>query len=63
MTTTRLIGIDAIKAYAEHSWETIRSWIENDHFPATRIGRRWVSDKRLIDNWFCDRITTEKKAP
>lgn len=61
MTTTRLRGIEAIKAYTEHGWETISKWIENEGFPARLMGHRWTSDKRLIDDWFCERLKAEKE--
>ncbi|MDX9780923.1 MAG: hypothetical protein RBT66_07785 [bacterium] len=48
---TRLKGINAISDYYDRPWNVIVRLIERDGFPACKIGGRWESDTRSIDEW------------
>jgi excisionase family DNA binding protein len=32
-------------------------------FPATKIGKRWVTRKSVIDNWLNDRLKSGREKP
>ena len=46
-----LVGKKEITAYSRRSWLTVKRWIANGNFPATKIDGVWESDTELIDEW------------
>jgi len=53
---TGLIGMKEICAAVRKSEATVLRLIQEEDFPATKIGGAWESDRTLITKWRIDRI-------
>lgn len=53
-----LTGLNTIAAQFNRSPDTIRRWIINEHFPAPRVGREFMTTLGLIDRWLAERHAT-----
>lgn len=61
-SNTALKGMTAITGYVNYSESTILHWIKTRKFPAKKIsGSIWQSDKKMIDKWLVEHITTTAK--
>ena len=50
-TGTPLQGMKAICNYAGKSENTLRKLIQDEGFPAKKVGGEWMSDTGLVDAW------------
>jgi len=55
-----LITREEIERTAGVSWPVIRRWIQDEGFPAKKMGRLWISDAGLINSWFRHRLERDK---
>ena len=54
--TQHLRGLKAISGYIGCSENTLKLYIRDHGFPATKVGGGWVSDSESIDRWRRNKI-------
>ena len=59
-TGTALQGMKAICNYAGKSENTLRKLIQDEGFPAKKVGGEWMSDTGLVDAWRLEKVVSKK---